>query len=241
MNNGIDPKTASIYEQLGMGPKPADATPNDELGQDAFLELMTTQLQNQDPFQPMENGEFLGQMAQFGTVSGISELQKSFDSMAGSLTSNRALQASVMVGREVLVPGDTVRLDAQSGLAGAVELPGSAANVAVGIYTPANELVHTIQLGPQPAGTQRFAWNGLLGDGTPAPPGSYRLRAEALTADGAQALETLAAGNVDSVSLGSGGSDFTLHVAGIGDVRLGDIRQISDQNNSNQNNSQGRD
>jgi len=230
MNNGIDPKTASIYEQLGMAPQPSDATPKDELGQDAFLELMTTQLQNQDPFQPMENGEFLGQMAQFGTVSGISELQKSFDSMAGSLTSNRALQASVMVGREVLVPSNTARLDADTGLSGAVVLHGSATNVAVGIYTPANELVHTIQLGPQGAGTQRFAWDGLLADGTPAPPGSYQLRAEGLVIGGAEALETLAAGNVDSVSLGNGGADFTLHVAGIGDVRLGDIRQISDQN-----------
>ena len=68
----------SVLEGLGLARKPE--VKKEELGQDQFLKLMTTQLQNQDPFKPMENGEFLSQMAQFGTVSGIQGLQDSFRS-----------------------------------------------------------------------------------------------------------------------------------------------------------------
>ena len=59
----------------------AKTGPRDKVGQDQFLELMITQLKNQDPMKPMDNGQFLSQMAQFGTVSGINDLQKSFGSL----------------------------------------------------------------------------------------------------------------------------------------------------------------
>ncbi|MGY8841488.1 MAG: flagellar hook assembly protein FlgD, partial [Pseudomonadales bacterium] len=51
------------------------------LGQEDFLKLLTTQLQHQDPMEPMENGEFMGQMAQFSTVSGITEMGESIDGL----------------------------------------------------------------------------------------------------------------------------------------------------------------
>jgi flagellar basal-body rod modification protein FlgD len=226
--NGIDPRTASLYEQIGIGSKPAETRDAGELGQDAFLQLMTTQLQNQDPFQPMENGEFLGQMAQFGTVSGISELQGAFENMASSLQGNRALQASVMVGRQVLVPSNGAELPAEGGVSGAVELPASAGNVVVGFYNVNGELVHELPLGPQAAGVQHFEWDGTLADGNRAPAGVYEMRAQAQIGEESGAVGTLLAGNVDSVTLGSANGDFTLHVAGIGDVRLSDVYQINE-------------
>ena len=70
-----DIDTNSIYTQLGLTqPAENDSKGNDSLGQEEFLELMTAQLRFQDPLKPMENGDFLGQMAQFGTVNGINEL-----------------------------------------------------------------------------------------------------------------------------------------------------------------------
>ena len=56
------------------------------------------------PFKPMENGDFLGQIAQFGSVTGLEKLNQNFESLAGSITSGQALQAGGLVGREVLVP-----------------------------------------------------------------------------------------------------------------------------------------
>ncbi len=71
-------------------------TKKTELDQQAFLNLMVTQLKNQDPMKPMESADFLSQIAQFGTVNGISGLQKSLTTMSNALTSSQALQASTM-------------------------------------------------------------------------------------------------------------------------------------------------
>ena len=82
---------------LGLG-VPA-ATKKTDLGQTDFLNLMMTELKNQDPTKPMDSSSFLGQLAQFGTVSGLANLQTSFDSLKTSLVSNQALQAASLVGR----------------------------------------------------------------------------------------------------------------------------------------------
>ena len=66
------------------------------LGQDDFLNLMLTQLQNQDPTNPMDSSNFMSQIAQFSTVNGITDLNSSFASLSSSLQSNQALQASTM-------------------------------------------------------------------------------------------------------------------------------------------------
>src|SRR5690554_4565292 len=74
-----------------------------ELGQEDFLKLMVTQMRNQDPFAPMDNGQFLAQMAQFSAASGIGELQKSFEAFQQSMAASQTLSAASLVGREVMV------------------------------------------------------------------------------------------------------------------------------------------
>ncbi len=222
-----DTRGASIYEQLDLIQPVEPATGNQNLGQTDFLQLMTTQLQNQDPFAPLENGEFIGQMAQFGTVSGIESLQKSFDGFAGALQSNRALEASVMVGRSVLVPGDVGTLGQGGSVTGAVFLPTAASNVVLKIFTPSGELVATQNLDGQDAGIAKFDWDGIDSDGNRAIPGRYTIEAEAQIGNEVEQVGIMMSGNVDSVTLGSGFGDFTLHVAGIGDVGVGDIVQIN--------------
>src|SRR5262245_56224644 len=114
---------------LGLGvPK---AAPRGDLGQEDFLHLMITQLKNQDPFKPMESGEFLGQLAQFGTVQGLAGLQTSFDSLSTSLVSNQALQALTLVGRSALATSSTLAVVAGQSVSGAVDLPASTSIVNV--------------------------------------------------------------------------------------------------------------
>jgi len=136
----IEAKTDTGFEQIGLRTV-QEMQKRDEnaarLGQEEFLELMIAQLQNQDPFEPMENGNFLAQMAQFGTVSGIQELQQSFESLSSSLVSNQALQAAALVGRQVLAPAGVAILEEGGGLQGAVELP--AASPAVSVNAPPGE------------------------------------------------------------------------------------------------------
>lgn len=196
-----------------------------ELGQAQFLALMVAQLKNQDPMQPMQNGEFLSQMAQFGTVSGIQDLQKSFGSLATALQSNQALMASSLVGRTVLAPGNAGYLAAGGAVGGAVDLPASTSDVVVNITDGSGQLVQRLDLGAQSSGTVRFTWDGTTAAGTPAAPGVYQVSAQALDGTTPYAPDTLVEARVDSVSLG-GSNGLTLNLAGLGAVNLSDVRQI---------------
>lgn len=215
-------KTNSVLDSLTK--TNATRQPSNSLGQDQFLQLMVAQLKNQDPMQPMQNGEFLSQMAQFGTVKGVQELQTSFSQLANSLQSNQALMASSMVGRSVLVPGQIGSLVPGSGLTGAVTVPSSS-NVTVGIYDSTGQMVRHLDYGTQPAGQMNFVWDGVTDSGTVAPAGNYQIRAVATAGTQTTAADTLVRARVDSVSLG-GSNGMQLNLAGMGTVSLSDVKQI---------------
>lgn len=196
-----------------------------ELGQEDFLKLMTTQLQNQDPMAPMENGDFLAQIAQFSTVSGIQDLQASFEKLSQSLVSNQALQASGLVGRSVLAPTGIAALGQDGGIRGSVQVPASSSDVQVTIHAANGETIRRLSLGSQPAGSAQFQWDGLKEDGTRAAPGSYFVAASGQYEDQQAALDTLLASEVESVTLGGDGG-LLLDLRGIGPLDFKEVRQI---------------
>jgi flagellar basal-body rod modification protein FlgD len=214
-----------VFEELGVAQAPKGSSTK-TLGQEDFLKLMTAQLQNQDPFKPMENGEFIAQMAQFSTVTGITELRDSFSELAGSLYSNQAFQAASMVGREVLVPNGRGELSHEGTLKGAVELPHAVSNLNIGIYDLSGRVVRTIDLGRQPEGMAEFSWDGLTAEGEWAPAGSYVIRAEGVDGGVNTAHDVLIAAQVNSVTLPKSGGALTLDVAGLGLVDFSEVRQI---------------
>ncbi len=226
MVNPID-KNASTFESLGLGLQREEAKPHNELGQEDFLQLMLAQLRHQDPLKPLENGEFIGQMAQFSTVSGIQDLSGAFNQLASSLQSNRALQASSLVGRSVLVPTDRAKLEPGTGVEGTAEVTAAATAVTVSIQDASGQTVRSFELGPQPAGAVKFVWDGLNDTGQAMPAGEYRIRVDAMIDGEMSALPTHVASKVESVSLDQGGAqDITLNVAGVGPVSLSDVDEI---------------
>lgn len=90
----------------GLGAATSAATGKKELGKDAFLQLLVTQLKNQNPLEPQDNGEFVAQLAQFSSLEGITTLNETVSGIAGNYNSSQALQASSLVGRSVIAPGD---------------------------------------------------------------------------------------------------------------------------------------
>ena len=221
--SAIDTDVLAGLGLTGKDPKPTKD--NGRLGQEDFLKLMITQLQNQDPFEPMDNGEFLGQIAQFGTVSGIEQLQQSFKDFAQSIQSGQALQAASLVDRAVVVPADTITLDPEFGQWGSVDLPASATDVTISVHDQAGSLVRRIPLGPQSAGSVEFAWDGLTESGDLARPGTYKFTAQATGAARTESLQVLLASRVNSVSLGKN-DGLTLHVQGLGEVDFSQVRRI---------------
>jgi len=199
---------------------------NDELLQEDFLKLMTAQLKNQDPFKPMESGDFLGQIAQFGTVSGIKDLQQSFNSFAGSLTSNQALQASMLVGRSVSVLSDTAQLNPGGNVTGTIELPASTGALSLEVVDERGQTVRQINFGARAAGSLGFTWDGMTDKGVAAIPGTYTIRASARVDGDIKALDTYMENRVESVTLGKLGSGPTLNVAGVGPISFDDVKQI---------------
>lgn len=198
---------------------------NQDLGQEEFLELMVAQLNNQDPTKPMENAEFLGQLAQFGTVNGITELQTSVNSLATSLQSNQALQASTMVGRTVSVPTSSINLTAGEAVKGTVSLSANSSQVTLNVRDESGQTVKEMSLGAQSAGDVNFTWDGTDDSGSALPDGEYTFVAEA-NIDGDQiAMGTQMQARVNSVTL-SGTNGPVLNLAGIGAVSISDVKEI---------------
>ncbi len=205
--------------------KDENKNPN-SLGQDEFLELMTTQLTNQDPFEPMDNGEFLGQIAQFGTVNGINELLTSFQSLSTNLQSSQALQASNLIGRQVLVSGNEAYLKNTGGFSGAADLRTSANDVAVNIYDSTDSLVGRVELGARPAGLLQFNWDGTTLGGQRAPSGRYRIEVEATRNGEAEILAPMVNANVVSLTLGGVGKEMQVELENLGQVAFSRVNKI---------------
>lgn len=195
------------------------------LGQDDFLNLMLTQLQNQDPTNPMDSSNFMSQIAQFSTVNGITDLNSSFASLSSSLQSNQALQASTMVGSTVLVPGNKSELVAGGQVNGKVFLDGSTTNLVLNVSNAAGQTVKQIDLGTHESGLVPFTWDGLDNTGQPLPAGTYTIAANALVDNKAVAQTVLLNAKVNSVSLVSGGEPL-LNLNGLGTYSMNDVLEI---------------
>src|SRR5262245_53644631 len=82
-----------------------------ELGQEDFLALMVAQLKNQDPFKPMDPSQYVGQLAQFSSVSGLASMNQQLTNLTSSLRGNQVLDGAALIGRTVIAPGKEIYLD----------------------------------------------------------------------------------------------------------------------------------
>lgn len=224
INNTENPVLKGLIPQKNIGEQ---KNSSEKLNQKDFLELMITQVRNQDPFKPMDNGEFIGQMAQFSTVTGVNKLNESFNQLSDAVTSKTPFAAASLIGRTALAPSETGNLGVDGKLKGAVDLKSSTESLAVNIYGSSGQLVRRIDLGAQPAGLVRFEWDGLDNDSVKMPTGQYQIKAEAIDSGVATNAETLVTAKVESVSLEKNRSDMIANLADLGAFNLNSIREIS--------------
>lgn len=196
-----------------------------ELATADYLSLMTAQLKNQDPLEPMDNGEFLGQIAQFATVSGIGDLQTSFDGFTSSMQSDQALQGSALVGRSVLVPSSIGTMSADGGLKGQINVAAPVSDLKVQVFAESGALVKTIEMGTA-SGYTNFAWDGFADNGEAMAPGTYQFKASGTVNGDNTAFGTATVAKVDSVLVGSGSQGLTVNLAGIGSVPFSEVQEI---------------
>lgn len=214
---------SSTLDALGLSvAQKSPASAKAELGQDDFLLLMTTQLRNQDPTQPMDNGAFLGQLAQFSTVSGIQEMQASFADLSNSLYTNQALLGSALVGRQVLIPGTTLSLGTQGEIQGQISADAGP-EARVRILDGAGQPIRTLTPVAGDRGLE-FTWDGLDTNGNRVPAGDYRVQIVGTAESAAPTL--LLEQEVASVSLGRSGQALLLNLTDGQSVELTQVQQI---------------
>jgi len=214
--------------ELGLKqPEQQQKPKNRDLGQADFLKLLVTQMSHQNPMEPQENGEFITQMAQFGTVDGIRNIEKLFAKMTGALQSNKALQASSLVGRSVRAQTPYAKFNGEKLVRGEIEVPQPVFNLQLQVYNDKGELVRNMKMGDAQTGTQEFTWDGKNEAGDIQAPGLYTIKAEGNVGNETYTLTTFMHANVDSVTLGPNGQSVTLNLAGVGSVPFDQVREIS--------------
>lgn len=209
------------YGQLGLGSQ--SAVRSTALGQADFLRLMTEQLKNQDPLKPLDNNQFLGQLAQFSTVQGIDDMQAAMGSMASVMESDQTLRAAGLVGREALVSADTVELAAGAGVRGEV-VATSAGTVQIEIVDRAGAIVRRTSVDAAAAGNVPWQWDGRNDDGEPVAAGTYSMRASSGAGENAIDVDLRLAAHIDSVSIEPTG--LVLNLSGLGSHPLSSIRRV---------------
>ncbi|MBF8730725.1 flagellar hook assembly protein FlgD [Pseudomonas guariconensis] len=195
------------------------------LGKDAFLQLLVTQMKNQNPLDPQENGEFVAQLAQFSSLEGIQALNESVSGILSGMGSSQALQASSLVGRSVIVQNDKAVVDTTKSFAGQVVVPQNITEGKVVIKDKDGNVVKTIELGAQKAGTADFIWDGTNDKGEKVDPGNYTFTASTTVDGKAKTLATLLPATVNSVSFQNGG-EMMLNLAGIGKIGISKVTTI---------------
>lgn len=181
------------------------------LGQDDFLRLMTAQLQYQDPFNPTDNGQMVAQMAQFSSLSGITEMSSTLKTLAAKLGGNGTSDAVSWIGKAVLTDSPTASADNNGNVNGAVELDGDAAKVELEIRDASGAVARTVSMGAQPKGMVDYQWDGTTDSGTPAGAGPYTISVAASDASGVVVkARNLAWAGVSSVMPNGGKPTLTL-------------------------------
>lgn len=225
INNSINPAVRDLYWKEEQTTKVSDGN-EQQLEQEDFFKLLTQQLNMQDPSKPVENDQMIAQMTSFTMAEGISNMSDQFTKFTESMTSNQALQASTLVGREVLVPTDQANIPVGGGTArGAIAVGQTSFNTRITIENANGEVIRSINAGDLPAGVHDFEWDGLNEAGEPVTPGNYTVKVNGRLGDTNEQLPVQMRAHVNSVSMG-GGEGIVLNLRGLGGIGLGDVTEI---------------
>ncbi|MDO9281107.1 MAG: flagellar hook assembly protein FlgD [Methylotenera sp.] len=191
--------------------------------QDRFMTLLVTQMKNQDPLNPMDNAQVTSQMAQLSTVTGIDKLNNTLELLIGNVQAGQSYQASSMIGHSVLSPGNEIITSGEGGFFGA-DLPIGADKLTVTIKDAAGNVVRTLDLGKQNAGTAPLSWDGFTNDGAVAKSGSYQFELAATIANNTAAASSLSFAQVMSISNNANG--IKLNLSNLTSVNTSDVKEI---------------
>jgi flagellar basal-body rod modification protein FlgD len=191
---------------------------NLQINETDFLQLITTQLQNQDPLQPTDPSQFLGQL------EGLSEVS-SLQSMQTAMASSQMTSGASLLGQSVLAPGTSATLSAGGSIGGAVNAPAGATSLTVSIADSTGAPVTSFQVTPAGSGMTTFSWNGATSTGTTAPAGQYTVSVNATVNGASQTVAPMVVTQVQSITVDPNTQQLDLNTSG-GTVPLSSVVTI---------------
>ena len=216
----IDFTTLNKTSATGAPSASATAAADDAGSQDRFLKLLITQIQNQDPLNPMDNAQMTTQIAQINTVKGIEKLNTTVQSLSGQFTQMQALQGASLVGRDVVVPGNV--LDIADGVGqGGFELNSAADSVKVEVLSPAGAVVDTFALGALGGGMHSFDWPS----GTATKDSNLRFRVSASSGAVTSTPTLLMRDRVNAIT--TSGNTLNLELQNSGSVPYSSVKALN--------------
>src|SRR5580704_200631 len=195
-SSGTDSSGASATAS-GIAALPA----NMQISQTGFLQLISTQMQNQDPLNPTDPTQFLAQIEGLSEVSSLQSLQTSIAGLASGLQGAQMLNGTSLLGHSVLAPGTTAQLAAGGSVSGAVTAPSGTGSLTVSVTNSAGSLVDAFSVAPASSGYSNFTWNGNTASGSAAPAGQYTISVNATVGGAAQSVNPLIYSQVQSVTI----------------------------------------
>jgi len=174
---------------------------NESINQTQFLQLISTQMQNQDPLNPTDPTQFLSEVEGLSEVSSLQSLQTSIGSLTSSLQSAQMLSGTSLLGRSVLAAGSTATIAAGGSVSGAATAPSGAGSLTVSVTNAAGALIDSFNVAPASSGYTNFTWNGTTTSGAAAPAGQYTLSVNATVGASNQAVSPLLYSQVQSVTI----------------------------------------
>ncbi|MFD4839090.1 flagellar hook capping FlgD N-terminal domain-containing protein [Achromobacter sp. NPDC058515] len=221
---------------LGLAQTGANTTSTAQGLQDQFLKLLVTQLQNQDPLNPMQNAELTSQLAQISTVEGITNLKNTMLAISGQIDVSQSMNAVAMIGKGVLIPGSKIKVGVDSENPAervvtpyGLDLQGDANKVQIRISDSNGAVVRTIDMGDQESGVKTgvytLDWDGKNDSGVALEAGAYTVSVLATDADGKKVnAEVLSYGMVKSVAYSTNGLRLDLGLDG--QTSMLDVRKV---------------
>jgi len=157
-----------------------DRKKHNQIGKDEFMKLLTFQLANQDPSNPMDQKKFAADMAQFAQLEQLTNMNSKFDGMTKNTNMESKFYAVNFIGKEVTTSGTSINYDGESREINIpYTLPQGAKKVVMNLYDNQNAQVGRVEMGETGKGTQTATWNGMSLDGARANKGEYRVEVRA--------------------------------------------------------------
>ena len=211
--------------------KTTTSTDSVQADQDKFMKLLVTQLQNQDPLNPMDNAAMTSQLAQLSTVTGINKVNSTLESLRTDIASTQSSTAINLIGKGILVEGKGISLNSSTDADGktttssvfGVDLPSDAQSVTINIQDKSGKTVRTMSMTNAEAGTYPITWDGTTDAKTTAAAGEYTFTVEASNAGKSITATPLQLAAVASVSTGSGGVKLN---TSLGHFAMSDVKEV---------------